>query len=197
MTEPDPNAGRAKTNGSEDRNDDQYEDVLEYETDPSVWRFVLKGALAGLAIGVVLAVVGPHIGLSQPEIVLVAAPVLVALIIQLVRAGVVDVLPSLPEPTPEVVVPEYFVRLRQLERRLEGSVRHSSDYDWTIRPLLTDLIDGRLQHQHSVNYRTDPVRARTILGEQLWDIMMPPPDQPVRSLSKKELTELVTRLEQL
>ncbi len=169
----------------------------EYASDRLVWRFVLKGALVGLAVGIVLALFGSDVGLSQSRVLLGATPILVAVIIQLVRVGVVDTRPMPPAPTPDVTVPEYFGRLRQLERRLEGSVRSSEDFEWSVRPMLVDLINGRLLNEHGINYRTDPARARTIVGDQLWEIMISPADRPERSMNQRALTALIGQLEQL
>ena len=169
----------------------------ELMTDRAVWRAVGRGAVAGLVIGIGLGLLGPRIGLSQSPVLLVTAPVLVAVIVQLVRISVVDVVPTPPRPTTNLVVSDYFIKLRQLERRLETSTRSSEDYEWSIRPILADIINGRLLNEHGINFRTDPARARAIVGEKLWEIMISSADRPERSMSQRELTAVVGELEKL
>jgi hypothetical protein len=121
-------------------------------------------------------------------------------IVQLVRIGIADVLPPMVVTEPESGTPEYFVRLRQLERRLELATRDSADFDWSLRPMLAQLAADRLNHRHGILFMTQPVRAREIVGEELWEIMRPPENQtgtPTRPISRQRVDELVSQIERI
>lgn len=171
--------------------------MAEYQTDRIVWRFVGQGAIGGLILGVLLAV-GDRLGdLKQSILLVLSAPVVIAIIIQLVRIGVADVLPPVAVPAPETSTPEYFVRLRQLERRLELATRDQADFDWSLRPLLAQLAADRLRYRHGILYMAQPDRAREIVGEELWQIMRPSPDTQFRPIGRARMEDLISRIERI
>lgn len=64
----------------------------------------------------------------------------------------------------------------------------------TVQPKLIEIIDERLWLRHSVSRAGDPVRARTLLGEQLWQFV----NQPVqKNLTPREVAGLITLMEAL
>lgn len=62
-----------------------------------------------------------------------------------------------------------------------------------ISPLL-ELVDERLRLRHGVTLDSDPVRARTLLGERLWAYLADPAAAPP---SPRDLAALLTDVEKL
>jgi hypothetical protein len=169
-----------------------------FQTEPALWRSVARGAACGLAIGVVIELIGLA-GDNHPSPVLaLGIPVACVMLLQLVRASAAELPP--PEPAahqPSGTTPEYFVRLRQLERRLESASRDPSNFEWTIRPMLAQLAAERLQYKRGINVRHEPERAREVVGEQLWQIMISTPDTPIQLVSPTRLRELVQAISRI
>jgi len=171
---------------------DRPSPVREYRTDRRLWRFAGKGALFGLIVGAVLSALDTAAELYQPVLLLLIAPTLVAITIQLVRYGVADVPPPVPVPVPAETSADYFAGLRHLERRLEAGSKDPVEFEWSIRPVLAELAIARLGLRHDCRIHAEPDRAREIVGEELWEIMTVSPDRPIRSMSRDRLLRLVS-----
>ena len=162
-----------------------------FVTEPALWRSVGRGAIVGLAIGVVLELISllGHTGGSP--VLLVGMPVACVLLLQLVRAGTAE----LPMPDqvdqPSAASSEYFVRLRQLERRLDRACQDPANFEWAVRPMLAQLAAERLQSKHGVSVGREPAHARELVGEQLWQIMTIAPNTPGPPVTPARLRELV------
>jgi hypothetical protein len=64
----------------------------------------------------------------------------------------------------------------------------------TVQPKLVEIVDERLWLRHSVSRVSDPTRARTLLGEQLWQFVT----QPVqKNMSPRDLAGLIALMEAL
>ena len=64
----------------------------------------------------------------------------------------------------------------------------------SVQPRLIELVDERLRVRHGVVRVADPVRARALLGEQLWAFVTTPvPKNP----TPRELAGLITLMEAL
>ena len=64
----------------------------------------------------------------------------------------------------------------------------------SVQPRLIELVDERLRVRHGVVRGADPVRARALLGEQLWAFVTTPvPKNP----TPRELAGLITLMEAL
>jgi hypothetical protein len=59
---------------------------------------------------------------------------------------------------------------------------------------LVEIADERLRQRHSVTRAGDPPRARTLLGEPLWNYLSTP---PTRNLSPRDASAHVQQLERL
>jgi hypothetical protein len=59
---------------------------------------------------------------------------------------------------------------------------------------LVEIADERLRQRHSVSRDGDPARARTLLGEPLWNYLSTP---PTRNLSPRDAAAYVQQLERL
>jgi hypothetical protein len=74
-------------------------------------------------------------------------------------------------------------------------------YDHGIRPLFGRLLESVLAERHRVDLARDPVRARDLVGEDIWPLIDPsrPPafDSTAPGADLRTLTRIVDRLGQL
>jgi hypothetical protein len=74
-------------------------------------------------------------------------------------------------------------------------------YDHGVRPLLTRLMQSALAEHHRVDATADPVRARRVVGDEIWPFVDPsrPPsfDSKAPGVGLRTLSRIVDRLEQL
>jgi len=87
------------------------------------------------------------------------------------------------------------VRVGMLRRRLGDAIAEPRPRDG-LRPIFTAVIDERLAANHGIDRRTDPERARAVLGEQLCAYLDHPPGKPMR-YTRRQLDALITRIEDL
>lgn len=101
-----------------------------------------------------------------------------------------------PEPVPaREEHADGFDELAPLEHRLSWGTVDAERYGARVRPLLTEIAADRLWSRRGIDMRTEPDRARRIVGEPLWDLMTGPP--PTRAPGRAELTRLVEALERI
>ena len=171
--------------------------------DPARWLSRLEvrlalAAVAGLIGGVAVLLASRALGGSLPAPLCLGIGVAVAVLARLVRETAVE--PEPPEPAPQQFFAdrsEYSARLRQLERRLEAATRDGSKYDRNVRPMLARLTADRLRQKYGIDAGRQPVRAREVLGEQLWSLMTPAPAQAAPAPSQAQLSALVDAIEAL
>lgn len=152
------------------------------------------GLIGGLAVLPILRVVDAH----PDKRLFIGLCVAAAVLAQLVRETAAE--PERLEPAPAQLPPgrsEYFARLRQLERRLEAASRDGSKYDRNVRPLLARLAADRLRQKYGIDAGRQPVRAKEVLGDQLWSLMVEPPAQGSAAPSQAQLSALVAAIEAL
>lgn len=74
-------------------------------------------------------------------------------------------------------------------------------YDHGIRPLFGRLLESVLAERHRVDLARDPVRARDLVGEDIWPLIDPSRpssfDSKAPGADLRTLTRIVDRLEQL
>jgi hypothetical protein len=103
-----------------------------------------------------------------------------------------------PEPPPEPGLDdaedEGLLLLTSLESRLSWGATDPDRFRDRVRPELVGLATDLLRTRRGVDVRIEPDRARTILGEPLWQLMTRPPE---RSPSRAELSRLVDALERI
>ncbi|MFL6164140.1 MAG: hypothetical protein ACJ74U_18210 [Jatrophihabitantaceae bacterium] len=162
-----------------------------FGTEPALWRSVGRGAALGLAIGAALELICLLSHIPSSPVLILGMPVAGLALLQLVRSSISETPPPEPVTQPIVIRPEYFVRLRQLERRLDSASRDPSNFDWVVRPMLAELAADRLKYKHGINFHREPAKAREVVGEQLWQIMITSPDTPIQPVSPARLRELV------
>lgn len=170
--------------------------VIDFEVDGQLWRAIGRAAGLGLLVGLAVLLFGHLAGLPLRGVLAVGIPVTIAVLAQLVRSTVADMveLDQSPAPAPSPTA-DYFRTLRQLERRLEGASRDGSKYDRGIRPELVRLAVDRLRQKHAINPVREPDRARAILGEQLWLLTTNPQAQDSPAPGRRQLQELIVAIE--
>jgi len=168
-----------------------------FRTEPLLWRSVGKAAVLGLVIGALAMLIAHLSDTPAAPVLVVGLPPLALMLLQLVRVSIVELPPRERAPVPIVPVAEYFVRLRHLERRLERASKDVADFDWNLRPLLARLAAERLEHRHGIRIRTEPEKARQIVGEQLWQILTTSPQAMVGPTGPDRVRELVAAISRI
>jgi hypothetical protein len=100
------------------------------------------------------------------------------------------------KPTP----PEPIAELERIDRLLVLGSSNSFDVHYRLRPLLRGLASERLHARHGVELDRDPEQARSLLGDELWDVVRPDRELDQRSgpgLPLPDVERLVTTLEEL
>ena len=103
-----------------------------------------------------------------------------------------------PEPlsvrTPSEPREEGLLLLTSLESRLSWGGTDPDRFRDRVRPELVTLAADLLRTRRGIDLRTEPDRARQILGEPLWQLIT---RTPARSPSRAELSRLVDALERI
>ena len=162
-----------------------------------IWQVFAGSAALGVAIGL-LAVWGRSLlEITAPAELVIAVPTAIVLLAQLIRVSVADLPPAQYDPG---AVPGgervYFSELRRLERRLDTASRDGDSYDRSVRPELAQLALDRLRWRHGVTPRANPLRAREILGETLWQLLTDPPDSTA-PMTRTRLDDVVAAIERI
>lgn len=87
------------------------------------------------------------------------------------------------------------VRVAMLRRRLTDATAEARPHD-SLRPILIAVIAERLAAHHGIDLRTEPERARPVLGPQLSAYLDRPRGQTMR-YHRRQLDDLLTRIEDL
>jgi hypothetical protein len=96
--------------------------------------------------------------------------------------------------------PQPIAELDRIDRLVVLGAANEFDLHYRLRPLLRQIAAERLSGLHGVDLDRDPVRARPLLGDELWDVVRPERKMGRRSgpgLAPAALAEHVARLEQL
>jgi hypothetical protein len=148
----------------------------------------------------VLASVVPPGRARTDRILLLSAAVYAGLLVR-ARFGVGD--------RPEAVAPqavasaelppahEQDVRLARLDASLVRATENADQYARVTRPMLRRLATERLRTKHGIDAAADPVRARRLMGEELWEIFATPPEAVGPPPAPDRLHLLVARVERL
>jgi hypothetical protein len=90
--------------------------------------------------------------------------------------------------------------LERVERVVEAGHQTAGDVHTRVRPLLREIAAPLLRRQ-GVDLDSEPQRARTLLGDELWEIVRHDRSRPRErrdpGLSFRDLERLVQRLERL
>ena len=104
--------------------------------------------------------------------------------------------PPEPLPAPPRTSPrdEGLLLLTSLESRLSWGATDPDRFRDRVRPELVALAGDLLRTRRGIDLRAEPDRARSILGEPLWQLIT---RTPTRSPSRAELSRLVDALERI
>ena len=64
--------------------------------------------------------------------------------------------------------------VRRWDRRLDWGATALERFNHTMPGRLGELVDERLRQRHGITRASDPVRARSVLGEDLWTFLHQP-----------------------
>jgi hypothetical protein len=84
-----------------------------------------------------------------------------------------------------------------LEHRLAWGSVDAERFQSRVRPLLVQVTAERLRLRHGVDHTREPDRARSILGDRLWQLMTGPADPSSGPPSQRALRRIVDRIEQI
>ncbi len=101
-----------------------------------------------------------------------------------------------PRPAAATVPDDHPDGLRQAlgrwDRRLQSSARDPRRFAADVRPRLAEIVDERLRQRHGVTRASDPRRARQLMGEDLWTLLVSPIG---RTPTARELATIVDEME--
>ncbi|HEX5597442.1 MAG TPA: hypothetical protein VFX61_15700 [Micromonosporaceae bacterium] len=80
------------------------------------------------------------------------------------------------------------------QRKLRWARKDPDRFVRVVRPALAELVDERLRQRHGCTRASDPVRAKTLLGEPLWTLLT---DSRTRSPSARQYAAILAKLEEL
>ncbi|MCO1598756.1 hypothetical protein M8C17_26765 [Micromonospora sp. RHAY321] len=188
------------------------DDLLAFEEEPAPEGPRARGsrvgpALRSLAIAaavVVVLLVGLRaIGLK------VSLPVLVAGVLAVLAVRRVTALLAPPPPPPPAArIPTgeedgsynwgsrdaLRAAINGWERPLDWSSGNRERFTERILPRLGELADERLRQRHGLTRDSDPIRARALLGDQLWRFLATPSRRPP---SPRDVAAIVAELEKI
>jgi hypothetical protein len=84
--------------------------------------------------------------------------------------------------------------VQRWESRFGWTERDHVRYASAVRPRLVELVDERLRQRHGVTVRSDPQRARALVGEQLWAFLF---GRVERTPSPREVAVMVGEMEKI
>ena len=96
--------------------------------------------------------------------------------------------------------PQPIAELDRIDRLVVLGAANEFDLHYRLRPLLRQIAAERLYGLRGVDLDSDPERAKTLLGEELWEVVRPDRKLGRRAgpgLPAAELAGHVARLEQL
>ena len=84
--------------------------------------------------------------------------------------------------------------INRWDDRLNWGERDGERFATIVLPRLADLIDERLRQRHGFTAKADPERARTILGEDVWQFMT---QRTARAASARDVASILAKVEEL
>jgi hypothetical protein len=84
--------------------------------------------------------------------------------------------------------------VQRWEARFTWTERDHVRWGSAVRPRLVELVNERLRQRHGVTLRSDPSRARELIGDELWAFLHAP---VVRGPSPRDMTTIVAEIEKI
>lgn len=90
--------------------------------------------------------------------------------------------------------------LERLETLVAAGRSSAADLHLHLRPLLAEIVGARLSRR-GAGLSQDPAHARSLLGEELWELVRPsrpaPSDSRTPGVTLEQLAQIIERLERL
>ena len=173
-----------------------------------LWRFL---AALGISAAIYLVLYVIRIGVPPPLIVVTVLAILVLrealaqladepLPTEVTGAGMAQTVPD--EVTGPLEGLRYSVAatdgvrfaVGRWEDRLLWGDRDGSRFVAAVVPRLGEVVDERLRQRYGITIGSDPVRARRLVGEQLWMFLHAPPS---RAINPQDVASIVAKVEEL
>jgi hypothetical protein len=84
--------------------------------------------------------------------------------------------------------------VQRWESRFGWTERDPARYKSAVQPRLYELVDERLRQRHGITLRSDPERARALIGEQLWSFLH---TRVARTPTVREMAAVVDEMEKI
>lgn len=186
------------------------DDLLRYEEEPvkapkPPMRFrpavLIAVLICGLAASLLIEASLKTLGYAAPFVLIYAALLSLAGLYVLVREVGARPLPEtmrsgLP-PKREVLIVDddgLGAAVKRWEMRLDWTGRQGERFATSVQAAIIEIVNERLRVEHGIDLRTEPARARDLLGPRLWKFVT----EPVRRrMTGPELTALVSEMEEL
>jgi hypothetical protein len=166
------------------------------------WRVTELLALPTIGLGVALALAPDRAKLAVHVWLLVVLGLSLVTLLTVVHSAY----PSTPSPfaaslrRPAVPV-ERPGSLTRLEREVTMAGASAFDVHYRLRPGLVELAAGLLSSRRGIDLEREPIRSRTVLGDDAWELVRPhrpPPTQRLDpGITAADLARVVTALEQV
>jgi hypothetical protein len=164
------------------------------------WRaWALKRLLFGLPLAAALTVFLRLAGIAFPYLVVFALTGCLMIVRRCIRdLGDTKLPRSLrsvaPSPHETFDVDGLAAAASRWDIRLDWTDRDPDRFDRTVRPALADLVLERIRQKYGIVAHADPVQARQIMGEALWQSLYAP---LVRNPTPAEVASMISLMESL
>lgn len=161
-------------------------------------RRLATGAVGGLVVGVVIALVAHATGHSvRPWLTCLLAVTAGLLLVAVYESAqrVLGAEPVMPfEPEAEVLIDRKRGGLDATVRMVERGMNDVDRFP-ALRARISRVVEERLRETHGVEVLLDPGRARELVGDRLVQLVVDPSSAPPPR--RAELEQWLTRLERL
>lgn len=167
----------------------------------SPWVRVAIGVVLCFATAAVLHVIFTIMGVGAPYLFVVSLLLCLAALRGVLGSVAAPPLPRTLRDAPAPPahregIPEDGIRVAvsRWETRLDWTRQDITRFASIAWPAFVDIVDERLRLRHGTSRTDDPVRARELLGPELWTFVHEPVS---RSLTPQDMAALVARMEAL
>jgi hypothetical protein len=122
---------------------------------------------------------------------------LVAFVVVAIQLVAAPAEPYTGDREPAATGQQPYADLYFLEYRLSWGSVERGRFEQRVRPLLIRVADERLRQRHGVDFTTDQGKARSIVGENLWQLMTREPITEGDPPTHREVTALVSAIEHI
>jgi len=158
----------------------------------------LTVVLGGPALGTVVWFLLRLGSISSRPGYLVGVAVVALTVVELLRSARAPVVPAVASvDNPAGQDRRGVAELVTLEHRLAWGSVDAERFESRVRPLLVQVATERLRLRHGIDHTSHPDRARSIVGDHLWELMTRPVDPSRVAPGRRELRRIVDRIEKI